>query len=89
MSKLIQKLKGRIKQMKLTKAEKIILKNTDKIYTYIARDVEGHLILFSGKPIKRKPIGEWETFYPNIWFGAFDHLFKSIQWEDEEPYKFR
>ena len=67
---------------KLTKDEKVILKNVPKEYKYIARDKNGWIFLYIDKPVKR-----------NFWFDdcgtirfPFDHLFQFIQWEDEEPY---
>ena len=76
--------------MKLTEEEKIILENTDKRYKYIVRDESDLLVLFARKPKKEKSIGEWRAKYcGECWFSAFNHLFQGIQWEDEEPYKFR
>lgn len=74
---------------KLTSLERLILESTDERWKYIARDEEGYLILFAGKPNKRKSTGEWFTLYAELWFAAFEHLFQDIQWKDKEPYKFR
>lgn len=74
--------------MKLTKVEKIILKNTDKMFKYIARDESGGLFLYAKKPIKDKEHGSWDGV-PYCYMRAFFHLFQDIKWEDEEPCKFR
>lgn len=78
--------------------ESIILENTDKKYKYIARDSDGVLYLYEEKPCKKyidETYSIWNTDinpYHNTSidsFTMFDHLFKNIKWEDEEPYKFR
>ena len=80
--------------MKLTKTEKIILKNTDEKYKYIARDESGDLYVYEFRPYKaydfRKGKKYW-CYFDGIMCGlrAFNHLFQDIKWEDEEPYKFR
>lgn len=68
----------------LTEDEKVILKNVDKQYTYIARDKSKNLYVYSEKPLKQG--GEWITQYGNCCELAFSHLFQFISWEDKEPY---
>lgn len=72
------------KKIKLTEDEKVILRNIDKKYKYIARDESQKLYLYKTKPIKSETI--WrvcdEDYYD---FKLFEHLFQFINWEDEEP----
>lgn len=72
----------------MNEVERIILENTDKRYTYIARDRIGNLYLYKIKP--KKGLREWEDYkYEYLEFMGYNHLFQDIKWEDEEPYKFR
>lgn len=71
---------------KFTDDEKIIARNIDKEYKWIARDKNGTLCAYSLNPTKREELGEW--VYDNYirvsdLFGL--ELFKSIKWEDDEP----
>ena len=66
----------------LTEDEKVILKNIPKKYKYITRDKSGLIFLCSKKPSKcdYSWIGYNDIAFP------YDHLFKFITWDDEEPY---
>lgn len=69
-----------------TEDEKVIARNIDKEYKWIARDKNGTLCAYSLNPTKREELGEW--VYDNYirvsdLFGL--ELFKSIKWEDDEP----
>ena len=66
----------------LSEAERVILENVDKKFKYIARDKNGELFIFEGKPSKCP--NEWAQRYA-IDFEAFRHMFKMVKWEDEEP----
>ena len=70
----------------LTDDEKAILRNIDKKYTWIARDKNGMLFVFTGKPVKRTHYWKCEGEDYEYGVNLFNHLFQSIQWEDEEPY---
>lgn len=67
----------------LTETEKIILRNLDEEFKYIARDNNGLLYIYKNKPDKT---------YDLCWGNArgtcfgFKHLFQFINWTDEEPY---
>ena len=73
----------------ISEAERVILENVDKEYKYIARDKNGCLFLYS-KEIS-KFTDEWcfdgdkGTDGIHKGFNLFNHLFKMIKWEDEEP----
>ena len=77
------------RKSELSEVERIILKNVDKEYKYIARDKNGSLFLYS-KDIS-KFADEWcfddykniDGNYSN--FGSFKHLFKMVKFEDDEP----
>lgn len=74
----------------LTETERIILENTDKKYKYIVREDWGDLYLYVEKPTKGQ-ICYWSNDEEDVChdLDMFNHLFKNIKWEDEEPYKFR
>lgn len=71
--------------IKLTEDEKVILRNIDKRYRWIARDDDGSLFIYGEKPIKKESSWISEVFLD--WFDAciFNHLFQFIKWEDVEP----
>lgn len=73
-----------VKPVKITFAEKIILENIDPEFKYIARDCNNSLYVYSNKPWK----GERVWFYNGkaAYLNVFDHLFKFIRHEDNEPY---
>lgn len=73
--------------IRLTQAEKCILRSVNKVFKYIARDKDKELAVFEYKPIKDVnsmwtlcKSGILCTLFP------FDHLFQFIKCEDEEPY---
>lgn len=73
---------------KFTKDEKIIAKNIDKKYKWMARNKKsGNLIVFARKPYK-DPVFERWTYnlpIPICSIPVFNDMFKSITWEDKEP----
>ena len=71
---------------KLTDDEKVILRNIDKNYKWIARDKNGRLFLYIEKERITKGGDRWHTDGDFLDFHMFDNLFQSIKWEDEEPY---
>lgn len=86
--------------MRLTEEEKIILKNTPDIFRYIARDREHILLMvYTHKPSKDYKKGIWNYDHlidsRDYWYTEFDtlrvfsHLFKDVQWTDDEPLEFR
>ena len=71
----------------LTEDERVILRNLDKKWKWIARDEDRNdLHVYSLEPVKT--VYEWnvegvmnfENFY------IFNHLFQFIKWTDKEPY---
>ena len=66
-----------------TNDEKIIARNIDKNYKWMARDSDGNLCVYEEKPRKRKGGGWYSDGYKYIAY--FNHLFSAIKWEDEEP----
>ena len=71
------------KKKQFTDDELCILRNIDKSCKWIARDDNGNINVYLRKPSKRVD-GCWKKLY---WYGLanFNHIFKCIQWEDEEP----
>ena len=84
------------KKKQFTDDELCILRNIDKKYKWIARDIKNEddeefecgLLIYENKPYKHHLRGEWykQYDYENIGsLNAYSHLFQSIKYEDEEP----
>ena len=79
------------KKKQFTDDELCILRNIDKKYKWIARDKVdrdeydnyGNLNIYLGKP--NKSTVSWLPSDEYCEFHAYNHLFQSIKWEDEEP----
>lgn len=70
----------------LSDDEKAILRNINENYVWIARNENGMLFVFTEKPFKLEYYWKCENEDAECYVYFFDHLFKSIKWEDEEPY---
>lgn len=83
---LEQEYQEPITPITLTDDEKAILRNIDKKFRLIVRDKNGMLYLCSPSRdlIKRETF--WESYGFRFNFSCYEHLFKFIKWEDEEPY---
>lgn len=69
-----------------TEVEKTIARNIDWEYKWMARDRDGNLCVYGGKPKKRND--SWiADDYGYLCY--FNHLFPAIKWEDEEPIRIR
>lgn len=74
-----------LKKKQFTSDELCILRNIDSEYNWVARSsCENTLLIFAKKPVKND-LKSWSTVGKNTIFNAYNHLFQSIQWEDEEP----
>ena len=71
----------------ITNAEKIILRNIDSKFKYIARDKGGMLYLYEMKPSKFLDGDHWNQMKDAESFNHFSHLFTMVKWEDEEPWR--
>ena len=69
-------------QGELSDIEKTILSAVYPTYKYIARDEDGGLCLFKIEPKKYETMWKALLYYD---FSAFNHLFKSISWNDKNP----
>ena len=67
---------------KFTNDEKAIARYTDEEYKWIARDHDGNLCVYGGKP--EKGMDSWYSD-DYVYLYYFNHLFPAIKWEDEEP----
>ena len=68
----------------LSDVERAILENVDKEYRYIVREENDKLYLFGRKPNKFCRV--WVSNVPTAAsMYQFNHLFKMVKWEDEEP----
>jgi hypothetical protein len=72
--------------IKVSDDEKVILRNLNKKYKWIARDKDSNVLdIYDEKPTKGT------SFWANIeGIGSerlklFNHLFQMVQWEDKEP----
>ena len=73
---------------KLTNPERAILENLNKEYKYIARDRDNRLYLYSEKP-KKYSIDVWASEESTFSLKIFNHCFKFVKWEDNEPYSIK
>ena len=79
------------KKKEFTDDELCILRNIDKKYKWIARDKVdrdeydnyGNLNIYLGEP--NKSTVSWLPSDEYCEFHAYNHLFQSIKWEDNEP----
>lgn len=71
----------------ITSDEKIILRNIDSKFKYIARDKNGMLYLYELKPSKILDGDYWDQVKDVESFNQFSHLLQMVKWEDEEPWK--
>ena len=69
----------------ITEDEKTILRNLPANYEWIARDKNGRLCVYPGKP--SKVVTSWGCTSGHRFFDLFNHLFQMIHWEDDEPWK--
>ena len=70
----------------LSLLEREILMNVDGEFEYLVRDKDGNLFVYTTNPEKRfygAWTGEESTELP------VKRLFQSVQWEDEEAFRFR
>ena len=70
----------------LSLLEREILMNVDEEFEYLVRDKDGNLFVYTTNPEKRfygAWTGEESTEMP------VKRLFQSVQWEDEEAFRFR
>lgn len=71
-------------ELTLTEDERVILLNLPSNYEWIARDKNGELYLYQGKP--EKSANAWENKRTCHRLDLFNHLFKMVKWEDDEPW---
>ena len=71
------------KKKEFTDDELAIMRSLPKNYKWMARDDDGELYIYDKKP--KNIIGIWDNYDRIRDFDYFEHLFKSITWEDEEP----
>ena len=69
----------------ITEDEKAILRNLPAGYKWIAQDRDGRLFVYPGKP--SKAVNAWGSTLGYTFLGSFNHLFKMVKWEDDEPWK--
>jgi hypothetical protein len=68
--------------IKVSDTEKAILSSLK--CKWITRDKGGDVFCYLGKPSKYEN-NHWYSASMSFYLGAFNHLFKMVQWEDEEP----
>ena len=72
--------------IKLTEDEKVILRNLFEKFDWIARNKDRSLDVFFKKPFKSEVMWMPQKLADWADISCFEHLFKFIKWEDEEPY---
>ena len=73
------------KKKEFSQDELCVLRNIDKKHKWIARDKSGSLYIFDEKPNKSGEMWNNVIHSDFIELNCYNHLFNSIQWEDEEP----
>lgn len=69
----------------LSVSETCILKEIfNAEYEYIARDKDGDLSIHKTKPVKEDSY--WSADFDDSYIICFDHLFKFVEWSDDEPW---
>lgn len=68
-----------------TDDEKIIARNIDKEYEWMARNKSGSLNIYTRKPIKGKRAWTVNRIDEYDSFAGFKYMFSSVKWEDDEP----
>lgn len=71
--------------------EKAILRNIPEEFNWIVRDKDNCLYIYSHKPRKGSHLWMYTKteYLSSSSLQLFNHLFQSIQWEDDEPCEFR
>lgn len=69
----------------ITEDEKVILLNLPETYKWIARDGSGLLFIYHDTPKKEE--FAWSVGFGSRCLSLFNHLFKMVKWEDDEPWK--
>lgn len=72
-------------EIQLTEQEINILSSLEPQYKYIARDLNGTLWIYEEEPEKNTDWHLWESNGVALSLQAFEHLFTSIQFENEHP----
>ena len=73
------------KKKEFTDDELCILRNIDKKYKWLCRDLCGDLTLYAVKPTKSDDYWDNDSMCVLDVHITFPDLFKCITWEDEEP----
>lgn len=79
-------------QWSFTDDEKIILRNMSEEFKWIARDKNNQIMIYSKEPDKESNKDCWFNYqesYKIEELVAFEHLFTSVKWSDEEACEFR
>lgn len=71
-----------------TEDEKIIARNINKRYKWMARNKDGMLCVYPTMPVKKEDAKRWSTGFYDVCRADFllsRELFKPIKWEDDKP----
>lgn len=71
-------------ELTITEDEKAILRSLPGNYKWIARDNNGKLCIYWLKP--KKFLKTWSDECSFEYLNLFNHLFKMVSWEDDEPW---
>lgn len=83
--KLIDEIIKFPKKKQFSNDELHIFKMIPRVYKWCARDRNGNLFVYESKPYKSDSELFWNNDHDYKHIKVFNHLFKSILWEDTEP----
>lgn len=78
------KEENKMKMKEFTEDEKVIVKNIDKKFKWIARDKDKRMFVFASEPIRKDIHDMWESMDSIIAF-PYSEMFEPIKWEDDKP----
>lgn len=70
-----------VEPIRLTKAEKVILENLDKRFTWIAKPKNAYAKAYQLKPVREE--NDWNGYSLPMSLIMFPNLFQFIRWEDK------
>lgn len=78
-----------VKPLMISRKDIRLLEYIKDDYTYIARDSNGDLFLYTNKPEKGRDVWFLNLEFVNASLKPFDVCFPMVKWEDSEPWKIK
>lgn len=76
-----------VEQMFISRKDVRLLECIKDSYTYVARNDDKELFLYTNRPEKGKSYGVWFSDGECVSIKPFDVCFPMVKWEDAEPWK--